>query len=129
MRDIEKMEDIRQLVDEFYGKVRRDEMLGPVFEERIGNNWDSHLDKMYRFWQTVLLDEGQTYFGNPFIRHASLPIFGQHFERWLELWKETLHHHFKGPKVEEANMRANKMAYVFMTKLEAIRGGGGSPVF
>lgn len=129
MRDIEHLEDIKEVVNIFYGKVRQDELLGPVFEAKIGNNWDAHLDRMYRFWQTVLLEEGKTYFGNPFMKHAPLPIFKDHFARWLALWHETLEGRFSGPKTEEAILRAEKMAYIFMVKLDAIRDGGGKPVF
>ncbi|HEX5553115.1 MAG TPA: group III truncated hemoglobin [Chitinophagaceae bacterium] len=129
MQDIKTLEDVKKLVDEFYGKVRSDELLGPIFEEKIGDHWDRHLDTMYRFWQTVLLDEGRTYFGNPFMKHAPLPIYERHFERWLYLWKETLQKEFEGNKVDEAYDRASKMAYVFEVKLNAIRNEGGRPVF
>lgn len=129
MRDIETLGDIRKIVDGFYGKVHDDELLGPIFEETLAGRWDQHLEKMYRFWQTVLLDEGQTYFGNPFIRHAPLPIFQPHFDRWLQLWAGTLHADFEGEKTEEAIIRARKMAYVFTAKLDAIRDQGGKPVF
>lgn len=129
MKDIETLDDIRLLVDEFYGKVRGDELLGPIFDEKIGDHWDRHLDIMYRFWQTVLLEEGKTYFGNPFMKHASLPIFENHFQRWLSLWKETLKEHFQGPLAEEAYNRAEKMAYIFRVKLDAIREEGGRAVF
>ena len=56
-RDILDLEDVKQLVDTFYAKVREDNMLAPVFNERIQDRWPEHLEKMYRFWQTVLLDE------------------------------------------------------------------------
>lgn len=129
MKDIETFSDIRFLVDEFYGKVQKDELIGPIFDEKIGDHWDRHLDIMYRFWQTVLLEDGKTYFGNPFIKHASLPIFENHFQRWLRLWQETLQKNFYGPVADEAYDRADKMAYVFQVKLNAIREEGGKAVF
>lgn len=129
MKDIETLSDIRFLVDEFYEKVRKDELIGPIFDEKIGDHWERHLDIMYRFWQTVLLEEGKTYFGNPFIKHAPLPIFEQHFQRWLHLWKETLQINFNGPVAEEAFDRADKMGSVFQVKLNAIREEGGKAVF
>lgn len=129
MRDIETFDDIRFLVDEFYEKVRRDELIGPIFDEKIGDHWDRHLDIMYRFWQTVLLENGKTYFGNPFMKHASLPVFENHFQRWLYLWKQTLQKNFDGPLADEAYDRAEKMAYVFRVKLDAIREEGGKAVF
>ncbi|TAN20097.1 MAG: group III truncated hemoglobin [Chitinophagaceae bacterium] len=129
MKDIETLEDIKYLVDGFYGRVRKDELIGPIFDEKIGNHWDRHLDIMYRFWQTVLLEEDKTYFGNPFMKHAALPVFGEHFQRWLQLWKETLKKDFNGPVADEAYTRAERMAKVFQIKLKAIRQEGGSPVF
>lgn len=128
-RDFETIDDVRTVVDDFYGKVRQDKLLGPVFENAIGDNWDHHLDKMYRFWQTVLLDDGKTYFGNPFMKHAPLPIDRDHFERWLALWEETLQQYFVGPLADAALLQAEKMAYVFQVKLHAIRTEGGRPVF
>ncbi len=72
-KDILSLDDIKALVDTFYEKVRNDELLAPVFNSRIGDRWPRHLEKMYAFWQTVLLDE-RTYFGSPFPPHAGLPV-------------------------------------------------------
>jgi hemoglobin len=80
---------IAPLVDAFYVKVRRDEMLGPIFEEAIGGQWDAHLDTMRMFWSTIMFGSA-TYKGNPLAAHLRLPELGPlHFERWLDLWRET----------------------------------------
>jgi hemoglobin len=80
---------IAAMVDTFYGKIRDDRLLGPVFAEAIGSDWTPHLTKMKAFWSTVLL-ASRTYKGNPMIAHLQLPRLTQgHFERWLELWRET----------------------------------------
>src|SRR5690625_691562 len=116
MKDIGKFEDIQLLVDEFYGKIRADSLLGPVFNRAI-DDWEPHLNKMYRFWQTLLLEEGTTYFGNPFIKHQPLAISPDHFSQWLKLWEETITHHFEGRVAAEALFRAQKVAYVFQMRL------------
>ena len=51
------MEDIQLLVNNFYSKVQKDDLIGEIFNQKIGNNWEFHLQKMYTFWQTLLLDE------------------------------------------------------------------------
>ncbi|MFO7823444.1 MAG: group III truncated hemoglobin [Cyclobacterium sp.] len=117
---IEEIDQIKSLVDAFYGKVKADPMLAPIFENRIKGDWDKHLDKMYRFWQTVLLEE-HTYYGSPFTPHASMPINAQHFERWLELFKATVNEKFTGEKAKEAIWRAEKMALMFQAKLNYYR--------
>lgn len=116
-KDIIALEDIRLLVDTFYGKVREDELIGPIFNDKIQNRWPEHLAKMYTFWQTVLLGE-HTYFGSPFPPHAQLPVEQRHFERWLSLFSDTLNELFTGPVAEEALWRAGKMATMFQYKIE-----------
>lgn len=79
---------IRELVHRFYDLVRQDPLLGPVFEEAV-SDWDVHLDKLCRFWSSVTLMSGR-YRGTPMQAHAALPgIRGEHFDRWLELFRET----------------------------------------
>ncbi|HEY6437475.1 MAG TPA: group III truncated hemoglobin, partial [Ignavibacteriaceae bacterium] len=99
--DILNIEDVRKLVDAFYGKVRENEMLSPIFNERIQDKWPIHLQKMYNFWQTVLLGE-HTYFGSPFPPHAKLPIEHGHFEEWMKLFAQTVDELFAGEKAKEA---------------------------
>ena len=78
---------------------------------------------MYRFWQTVLLDE-HTYFGAPFPPHANLQVEHFHFEKWLELFHKTVDELFIGEKAEEAKWRGNRMAEMFELKIEHRRKTG-----
>ncbi|HEU0109582.1 MAG TPA: group III truncated hemoglobin [Flavisolibacter sp.] len=114
--DILEIEDIKQLVDAFYDRVRKDELLSQIFNERIEDRWPAHLEKMYRFWQTVLLDE-HTYYGAPFPPHATLKVDAVHFQRWLVLFRETVDELFIGQKAEEAKWRGQKMAQMFEIKI------------
>ncbi len=87
-RDTGITEDIiKDLVHHFYGLVRQDPLIGPVFDERI-SDWDPHLARMCRFWSSVALMSG-TYHGQPMVMHAPLPVSGAHFDRWLELFAEA----------------------------------------
>jgi hemoglobin len=121
--DILNLDDVKLLVNTFYEKVRGDETLADIFNERIGNRWPEHLDKMYRFWQTILLED-HTYFGAPFPPHADLPVEHLHFEKWLELFHSTVDELFEGEKAEEAKWRGNRMAQVFEIKIEHHRKTG-----
>lgn len=120
MKELQNFEDIQLLVDEFYTKVRKDERIGAIFHEIIQDNWATHLEKMYRFWETVLLEK-HSYSGAPFAPHAHLPITAFHFERWIELFTATIKENFSGEKAEEAIWRANKMAQLFQSKLHYIQ--------
>lgn len=81
-------EHIASLVDHFYDKVQADDLIGPVFNA-IVTNWDEHKRLLTRFWCSVALRAG-TYRGNPMSQHKPLPIGPEHFERWLELWRQTV---------------------------------------
>lgn len=78
---------IEQLVRTFYGKVRSDSLLGPVFAERI-HDWEPHLQRMFAFWSAVTLKSGR-YRGQPMALHQPLPVDGRHFDRWLMLFGQT----------------------------------------
>ncbi|MGQ1935073.1 group III truncated hemoglobin [Ornithobacterium rhinotracheale] len=119
-QDLDTIELVRLMVDKFYTKVRKDELLAPIFEERIGDHWKEHLEKMYKFWQTILHDE-HTYYGSPFPPHANMPVEQKHFDRWLELFNQNLNELSEGPLKEEASWRAQKMVQMFMYKIEYLR--------
>lgn len=121
--DILCLEDVKKLVDAFYTKVRNDALLAPIFNERIQDRWPLHLEKMYTFWQTLLLDE-HTYFGSPFPPHAQLPVQHEHFTQWMQLFTETVEELFSGEKAAEAKWRAGKMAEMFEFKIERFRSSG-----
>ena len=112
VNDITSLDDIKLFVDAFYTQVQQDQLIGPIFNSVIQDRWPVHLEKMYGFWQTVLLNE-RAYSGSPFPPHAKLPIEKQHFDRWLELFNSTIDINFKGDKADEAKWRAAKMAEMF----------------
>lgn len=124
--DIKTMDDIRSLVDTFYGTVREDDLIGPIFLGKI-TDWSVHLGKMYRFWQTILLEE-YTYNGAPFPPHATLPIQRTHFDRWLNLWYQTVDSLFQGKVAEEAKWRGERMAGVFLSKLDYLQQNNIQPL-
>lgn len=121
--DIERIEDVHLLVNQFYGDVRKDQLLGPIFEGIIQDRWRKHLQKMYRFWQTILLDE-HTYFGAPFPPHAYMPIDQVHFDRWISIFHATVDRLFVGENAEKAKMQG-QMASIFHSKIQYIKENNG----
>lgn len=122
-QDISTLDDIRLLVNTFYEKVQNDDLIGPIFNEKMIGRWPEHLEKMYRFWQTLLLEE-HTYSGSPFPPHKHLPVNQSHFDRWMEIFTKTVDSLFVGKLAEEAKIRAANMAYMFNYKIEYFRNSG-----
>lgn len=80
---------IAAVVERFYERVRRDAVLGPVFNGAV-SDWDEHLQKLAGFWSSVMLRTGR-YKGNPIathLRHKAV-ISPAMFDRWLNLWSEV----------------------------------------
>ena len=80
---------ISGFVERFYGKIRQDALLGPIFAERV-TDWDAHLGRMKGFWRSVLHASGE-FAGNPMVRHIAIPgLEERHFAHWLTLFYATL---------------------------------------
>lgn len=125
--DIQTLEDIKHLVDSFYGKIRRDSLLKDIFNDKIQDRWPEHLEKMYRFWQTVLLEE-HTYHGSPFVPHARLAVDEHHFKQWIKLFNETVDQLFAGENATKAKWQGERMAEMFQLKIAYYRNNSIRPV-
>ncbi len=76
------------MVHAFYASVRKDEVLGPIFDQHI-DDWDLHLAQLVDFWSSILLRTGR-YTGTPMPKHVALPdLSAELFQRWLALFRET----------------------------------------
>lgn len=126
-RDIHNIEDIKLLVDSFYSRIRSDNLLKDIFNSKIEDRWSEHLEKMYRFWQTVLLEE-HTYYGSPFVPHAKLPVEQEHFEQWIRLFNATVDELFTGEKATRAKWQGARMAEMFHYKIAYYKDNSATPV-
>ena len=124
-KEIMALEDIRLLVDTFYERVRKDELIGPIFEDRLKGKWEHHLPKMYSFWQTILLGE-HTYYGSPLLPHLDMPVEGRHFSRWIGIFHQTVDELFTGEIAKEAKWRSERMAEMFNYKINMFKNNSGA---
>ncbi|HPF11183.1 MAG TPA: group III truncated hemoglobin [Flavobacteriaceae bacterium] len=115
-KDIQNREDIFKLVSTFYGRIRRDELLGPIFNSHIEKDkWPAHLQKLTDFWTTNLFAVA-CFKGNPTLAHINVDrnlnneVEQKHFDTWLGLWFNTIDSLFKGELAEKAKNAASNMA-------------------
>jgi len=82
---------VRDVVIRFYDEIRRDGVLGSIFEDAIGSHWDEHIERIVQFWLTATR-LGRGYDGKNFmpahLKHRS--IHAEYLPRWLELFRETV---------------------------------------
>lgn len=116
MKTIENREDVSILVNSFYAKIRKDELLGPIFNDNIAEEeWPAHLSKLTDFWETNLFGI-QKFYGNPAEAHARVDenlnytIEQLHFGKWLQLWFETVNELYEGELAHRAKDGARRMS-------------------
>lgn len=120
---------IRAVVHGFYDDVRRDPLLGPVFNARIAPDaWPEHLTKLCDFWSGIFLRSGR-YERRPLPPHLKIPELGEaHFRRWLTLFRDTVQR-LCPPEVATVFMdRALRIAHSFRLALAFNRGEDASLV-
>jgi hemoglobin len=118
-QDISTKQDIHLLVDTFYSKVLSDELLAPHFKHI---NFEEHKPRMIFFWSFALLNE-PGYTTNVFDKHRDLQIDKRHFDRWLELFHQTVDELFEGDKARDAKLRASSIGWTFAEKMKQQRAG------
>lgn len=126
MKDIENKQDIEVLVNAFYDEVKKDETIGHIFMEIIGEDWSHHLPIMYQFWETVLLGKAG-YIGNPIKKHVDIDkrikLEPAHYERWQHMWNEAVDKLYTGPIADDAKYKASNMINLISMTVTMSRDG------
>lgn len=116
MKDIETRADIDLLMNRFYARAMSDEIIGYIFTDVAKLDLKHHLPIIGDFWETLLFGTGnyQKHGRNPLRVHGELnlktPLRFEHFNRWLEIFNETVDASFAGERSEFLKMRANAIA-------------------
>ena len=121
--DIRNKDDIKLMVDTFYGKVQENEILGFIFNDIAEVDWDTHLPHMYNFWAGILFGENQ-FRGQPMYKHIMLSkktkMGDTQFAEWLRLFGETVLELFEGPRADEAIARSQMIARNFLYRINQV---------
>lgn len=80
-------EEIAGFVHAFYGRVREDDTIGPIFEANVAD-WDRHLANLCDFWSSLVL-RTHRYEGRPLRPHFRLGLRPEHLDKWLDLFEAT----------------------------------------
>lgn len=127
--DIRSRADVERLVRDFYRDAAMDDLLGPVFHAaRV--DWNHHIARLTDFWMWQLFGE-RGYEGNPLRfhepSHARTPFTPAHYERWVELFTDTVTERFAGPVADLAVTRGRKMARALQRLLDGVSDTGEVP--
>lgn len=117
MPDILTRADIAAVISDFYRKATRDPVIGYLFE---GLDLEAHLPIMHDFWENILFRTG-AYKGGMMYKHLLLnarkPLQVAHFERWLELFTQTVDQHFSGENAASMKQFAHSVARTMIERI------------
>ncbi|HVZ25266.1 MAG TPA: group III truncated hemoglobin [Sediminibacterium sp.] len=118
--DIENRQDLEKLMHAFYAKAMQDPVIGHYFTEVVQLDLVTHIPRITDFWETIIFGVNR-YHGDTFAVHAHLQekcaFRDEHFNRWVQLFKETVDENFSGDKAETIRQRAESIATIMKIKL------------
>ena len=117
-------ENLNKLVVKFYAKVVKDDLIGPIFtdvlgEDLKGEKWQAHIQLLTDFWASIGLGDG-SYAGSPFAPHIQFRdrLSIEAFDRWMKLFFETLNTIYE-PKLAQLFLaRSKNFASNFIRNLQ-----------
>ena len=105
--------DIMRLMDVFYARIRRDEVLGPIFATKIEDtdaDWTAHRAHIGDFWSSIFL-RTKRFKGNPMLKHAAIPgLTPAHFTNWLSLFQVSAEKTLNTAQAAEIMIMARRIA-------------------
>ena len=124
--DIQSRTDIELLLNTFYEKVKKDDTIGFIFNDIAKVNWEHHIPVICDFWETLLLG-ASSYTKNAMQVHYTLnrivPLEEKHFQRWLQLFSETVDNLFSGDIATQAKSKARSIASLMQFKMKQENNG------
>ncbi|MDE3124761.1 MAG: group III truncated hemoglobin [Bacteroidota bacterium] len=119
LKDIGNRSDLQLLMETFYAKALKDELIQHYFNDVAKINMEKHLPIIVDFWESVLF-ETPIYKGNVMAVHQQLhqqsPFVQAHFNQWLLLFQQTTDDLFAGDMAEKIKQRAYSIATVISLK-------------
>ena len=118
-------ENIKEMVANFYAKVREHRDLSHIFKKFIGKSeaaWDEHIELIADFWATRIINDGK-YEGRPLFKHIKMPHFPrERFADWLALFESALSEAYTPQAAEPFLAMARGMAERFQSVMyEGVR--------
>jgi hemoglobin len=119
-RDIENRADLIKLLEAFYTKAFKDELIGRFFTEVVPLDLKTHIPIIADFWESVILG-AHAYRKNVMEVHQHIhslsAIKKEHLNRWVFLFNQNIDEYFEGPKAILMKQRAASIATLMDIKL------------
>lgn len=119
-KEIESREDLVMMLNAFYRKAFKDELIGRFFTEVVPLDLDTHIPVIADFWEAVIFGT-HGYRKNVMEVHQHIhqlsAIKKEHLDRWVQLFTATADELFEGEKAILLKQRATSIATLMDIKL------------
>jgi hemoglobin len=120
-KDIRNREDLSLIMEVFYSKLLKDNIIKHFFDDIIQqNHLEQHLETITDFWNGILFND-TAYQKNAMQPHLILnktkPFKKEHFKTWLHHFSTSVDENFKGEKAQMAKTRALSIATVMEIRM------------
>ena len=113
LTDIQDRKDVEHLIESFYNKVLKDEIIGFFFTDVKPIDLAEHIPTLTDFWEYQIFSR-RVYRGNTYQKHRDIHELARltppHFQRWLSLFVHTVEEEFLGPNADLAKTKARAIA-------------------
>lgn len=118
--DIRGRDDLLRILDNFYRKAFKDQLIGRFFTEVMPLNLEIHVPIIADFWESILFGT-HGYRKNVMEVHRQISNLSQikkeHLDRWTQLFTATIDEYNQGEKAELMKQRARSIATLMDMKL------------
>ena len=115
-------ENLKIMVVRFYSKILNDDIVGPFFIQKLGDDlkseeWVTHIELLTNFWASIAIGDTE-YRGNPFAPHMHLNGLSRAaFTQWLVVFFQTVDSAYEPQIASFFKQRSEIMAGNFMRNL------------
>lgn len=114
-------ENLKEFVNKFYTTILKDDVVGPFFIERLGDDmsnekWTLHLNTLNEFWSTMILRDGN-YYGAPFPPHVTMDLKRETFYSWLTIFNDVLDEMYEPTATMQMKDAGSTIANNFINRL------------
>lgn len=118
--DIQTRADLSLMLEAFYKKAFKDELIGRFFTEVVPLDLEEHLPVITDFWEAIVFGR-HTYRKNVMAVHQHIhqlsAIEKQHLDRWVQIFYQNVDEFFEGEKANLVKHRAASIAALMNMKL------------
>lgn len=113
--DLDSRDEIFEMVTRQYADITQDDLLAPYFDFGPGFiDWQAHIATVTDYWCRLVLggsDDGDDTIEHHRPLHERAAFSPELFDRWLQIFRDTVTGGWSGPNADTANKRATGTAW------------------